>query len=104
MFGEEPTSDHNLRSMKSRPSSLDAFPKQPQPRTPAYKRIGDEIRLCIQSGQLRPGDPLDSERKVAKIHGVSLMTARHALTELARDGVVQRKPGAGTIVAHARVH
>ena len=71
---------------------------------PAYKRIQGAIRRRIDSGQLKPGDPVPSERELARIHHVSLMTARHALTELARDGLVERRHGAGTFVAPPKVH
>ena len=32
---------------------------------------------------------MDSERDLARIHQVSLMTARHALTSLEREGIVE---------------
>lgn len=70
---------------------------------PAYKRIQGAIRRRIDSGQLKPGNVVPSERELARIHRVSLMTARHALTELARDGVVERRHGAGTFVAPPKV-
>src|SRR5207249_12131904 len=63
---------------------------------PAYQRIQTGIRLRIESGQLRPGDAVDSERNLAKIHQVSLMTARHALASLEREGFVERRRGIGT--------
>src|SRR6202012_2012346 len=50
------------------------------------------------------GNLVPSERELAKIHHVSLMTARHALTELAREGIVERRHGAGTFVAPPKVH
>jgi GntR family transcriptional regulator len=71
---------------------------------PAYKKIQSAIRQRIQMGRLRPGDVVDSERELAKIHGVSLMTARHALADLAREGIVERRHGAGTFVAPPKVH
>ena len=71
---------------------------------PAYKRIQSAIRERIHSGRLRPGDVVDSERELAKSHGVSLMTARHALADLAREGVVERRHGAGTFVAPPKIH
>lgn len=70
---------------------------------PAYKRIEGTIRRRIDAGQLRPGSIVPSERELARIHQVSLMTARHALTELARDGLVERRRGSGTFVAPPRV-
>lgn len=48
---------------------------------PTYKRIQNVIRKRIESGQLRPGDAVASERELAKMHKVSLMTARHALAD-----------------------
>jgi GntR family transcriptional regulator len=72
--------------------------------TPAYQRIRSVIWKRIEAGQLKPGDVVDSERELAKIHRVSLMTARHALTSLEREGVVERRRGAGTFVAPPKIH
>src|SRR6266704_3376397 len=54
---------------------------------PAYQRIQSSIRKRIDAGQLRPGDPVSSERDLAKLHEVSLMTARHALATLQGDSL-----------------
>jgi len=72
--------------------------------TPAYKRIQDAILKRIEGGHLRPGDAVDSERELARIHRVSLMTARHALASLEREGLVERRRGAGTFVAPPKIH
>jgi GntR family transcriptional regulator len=72
--------------------------------TPAYKRIQDSIVKRIERGELTPGDAVDSERLLARLHGVSLMTARHALVGLERDGRVERRHGAGTFVAAPKIH
>jgi GntR family transcriptional regulator len=71
---------------------------------PAYQKIQYTILRRIESGQLKPGDAVDSERELARIHGVSLMTARHGLSMLEREGVVLRRPGAGTFVGPPKVH
>src|SRR5437667_12379949 len=71
--------------------------------TPAYQRIQAAILKRIESGQLRPVDAVDSERQLAQIHRVSLVTARHALRVLTRDGLVDRRPGAGTFVSAAKI-
>jgi GntR family transcriptional regulator len=71
---------------------------------PAYRQIQNVIREQIQTGQLRTGDIVESERELARIHQVSLMTARHALADLAREGIVQRRHGAGTFVAPPKIH
>jgi GntR family transcriptional regulator len=71
---------------------------------PAYKQIQNNILERVETGQLKPGDVVDSERELARIHGVSLMTARHALAALEREGKVVRRRGAGTFVAPPKIH
>ena len=62
------------------------------------------MRKTIESGVLRPGDAVPSERELAKIHAVSLMTARHALATLEREGIVERRRGVGTFVSAPKIH
>lgn len=71
---------------------------------PAYKQIQSTIVKRVERGALKPGDLVDSERELARIHGVSLMTARHALIALEREGMVVRRRGAGTFVAPPKIH
>src|SRR5208282_6133669 len=71
---------------------------------PAYQKIQRALRQRIEAKQMKPGDAVSSERELARIHGVSLMTARHALTGLEREGVVVRRRGAGTFVAPPKIH
>jgi len=71
---------------------------------PAYQKIQRAIRQKIEANQLKPGDAVSSERELARIHGVSLMTARHALAVLEREGIVERRRGSGTFVAPPRIH
>jgi len=75
-----------------------------RPGVPAYQRIQSTIRKRIDAGQLRPGDPVSSERDLAKLHQVSLMTARHALATLEHEGLVERRRGIGTFVAAPKIH
>jgi len=72
--------------------------------TPAYKKIQNVIRKRIEGGQLKIGAAVDSERELARIHGVSLMTARHALAGLEHEGIVERRRGSGTFVAPPKIH
>jgi len=55
------------------------------------KRIQNAIRTQIESAQLKRGDSVASERKLAKRRKVSLMTAPHALAGLEREGVVEQR-------------
>ncbi|HLX75996.1 MAG TPA: GntR family transcriptional regulator [Terriglobales bacterium] len=78
--------------------------QSPHNGTPAYRRIQKAILERIDAGQLKPGDAVGSERELARLHGVSLMTARHALVGLEQDGRVERRRGAGTFVAPPKIH
>ncbi|HYL83054.1 MAG TPA: GntR family transcriptional regulator [Candidatus Angelobacter sp.] len=88
---------------KSR-ASIARAPGRPGNSLPAYQRIQSAIRKRIDSGELHPGDPVPSERDLAKLHAVSLMTARHALAFLESEGLVERRRGIGTFVAPPKIH
>jgi GntR family transcriptional regulator len=89
---------------KSRAHSGEKMPSKIRTGLPAYQRIQAAIRKRIDAGQLHPGDAVASERDLAKIHQVSLMTARHALASLEREGIVERRRGIGTFVAAPKIH
>jgi GntR family transcriptional regulator len=89
---------------RSRSNSGERTPAKNRNGQPAYRRIQGAIRKRIDSGQLHPGDAVASERDLAKIHQVSLMTARHALASLEREGIVERRRGIGTFVAAPKIH
>jgi GntR family transcriptional regulator len=69
----------------------------------AYVRIAAELRNRILDNQLAPHTLLPSERELSDLHGVSRMTARHALALLESEGYVYRKRPRGTFVAESRV-
>src|SRR5260221_13898827 len=79
--------------------SGEIMPQKVRNGVPSYQRIQGAIRKRIESGYLRTGDPVASERDLAKIHQVSLMTARHALATLEPEGNVERRRSIGIIVA-----
>ena len=93
-----------MASNKKNLASLGRFPARAPSALPAYQRIQSIIRKRIDSGELHPGDPVPSERDLAKTHHVSLMTARHALAFLEREGLVERRRGVGTFVAPQKIH
>jgi GntR family transcriptional regulator len=75
------------------------------PGTTAHGQIEDWLADAIASGQLRPGDRLPTEQELAAWLGVSRMTLRHALAELAQRGLVTRTVGrsGGTFVAEPKL-
>lgn len=59
----------------------------------------------IDSGTLRPGERLGSERELSEHYGVSRATLRHVLAALEEAGLVRRVPGrgGGTFVSHPKM-
>ncbi len=70
---------------------------------PAYQHIMAALRQSIERGELPTGSRVPSERALARDHGVSRMTARHALDTLSRDGIIVRVPGSGSFVSRRKV-
>lgn len=67
-------------------------------KTPAYTQMAKILRSKIARGEYSPGSRLPSESALAKMHGVSAMTARQAVSELEKEGLVNRVQGRGTFV------
>jgi DNA-binding GntR family transcriptional regulator len=68
---------------------------------PRYRQLAQFIRAGVESGKLRPGEPLPSETALADYCGVSVDTVRSALALLREDGVIVTSQGIGSFVAGA---
>jgi DNA-binding GntR family transcriptional regulator len=66
---------------------------------PAYRKIADALRRKIASGKYPPGSLLPTEHEICAQHEVSRHTARDALRILTDEGLIERRRGAGSIVA-----
>ncbi|MBL0932867.1 MAG: GntR family transcriptional regulator [Alphaproteobacteria bacterium] len=69
-------------------------------KAPLYHQIFLVLRDGILDGRYRYGDVLPSEHELAGRYGVSRITAKHAMTELANAGLVTRARGRGTTVQY----
>jgi GntR family transcriptional regulator len=67
---------------------------------PLYHQIFLGLRDQIMHGQLTFGAPVPTELELVAQHGVSRITARRALQELADSGLVERKRRVGTRVVY----
>ncbi|MFK0171139.1 GntR family transcriptional regulator [Streptomyces sp. NPDC090306] len=65
---------------------------------PPSRRIADELRRQIETGKLRSGAKLPSERSLAETYGAARNTAREAIRLLAEQGLVTAKHGSGVFV------
>lgn len=65
---------------------------------PKYEIIHQTLLKQIESGTLPPDTLLPGEDALAAEYGVSLITVRRAMSELAHDGAIRRVRGKGSIV------
>lgn len=70
---------------------------------PLYLQVVDHLVEQIRNGDLPPGTRVPSERELAEDLGISRTTARLAVDQLVRLGVVYREQGRGTFVAEPRM-
>lgn len=68
--------------------------------TPLYHQIYLILRNKIVSGIYRRGQVLPGEQELTRDFGVSRITAKRALNELAAEGLVARERGRGTTVVY----
>src|SRR6267378_752280 len=66
---------------------------------PLYQQLSDLLRERIRQGRYGPLDRLPSEHELVRDYAISRITARQALAELERAGVVFRVQGRGSFVA-----
>jgi GntR family transcriptional regulator len=69
-----------------------------------YRQIAGRLRDEIATGRFDPAGRLPSEAELGQRFGVSRVTVRLALTELATDGLIEQRKGKGTYVAGRQVH
>ncbi|HHU94659.1 MAG TPA: GntR family transcriptional regulator [Alcaligenaceae bacterium] len=65
---------------------------------PLYHRLYVILKESILNGTYQPGTLLPSETELTQAYGVSRITAKRALNELADEDLVERKRGKGTFV------
>lgn len=63
-----------------------------------YEQVADSLIELIKTGELKPGDKLDSVEKLAKSFEVGSSTIREALSGLRTMGLVEMRHGEGTYV------
>ena len=72
--------------------------KNPINRRRLYEEVVERIQQLINSGEIRPGDSLPSERELMEIYGVGRPAIREALLTLQKAGFVSVSGGGRTRV------
>lgn len=65
---------------------------------PMHHQLFICLKERVEKGAYKPGDRLPSESEMQAAFGVSRITVRRAITDLARHGYVRKSRGKGTVV------
>lgn len=65
----------------------------PVQKVSAYESIVQQVESAIESGELKPGDRLPSERQLMSDFSVSRATVREALRVLQANDIIESRPG-----------
>jgi len=68
------------------------------PRTPLWKSIALTLTADLAEGRYTTGDQLPTEAQLAAKYGVNRHTVRRAIADMAQQGLVHAKRGAGVFV------
>lgn len=65
---------------------------------PIYQQIAEMIRRAILSGDLKPGDPIPSVRRMCAEYGINPQTILNATQILISQNIIEKKRGMGMFV------
>ncbi len=71
---------------------------------PLYHQLKDALLKAIEAGKWKSNEQLPNETRLAEYFGVSKITVRQALQELAAMGYIRREQGRGTFVSQPRFY
>jgi GntR family transcriptional regulator len=66
---------------------------------PLFEQVVYASTKAMVSGQLRPGDPFPSVRALSKELKINPNTAHKIVTHLIAEGLLETRPGIGTVVS-----
>lgn len=97
-----PLAGHNARKSARRTGAAGAGPLgEDRSPIPLYHRLYVILRERIVNGTYRVGETLPTEAELTETYGVSRITAKRALDELAGEGLAVRVRGRGTTVTRS---
>jgi len=66
---------------------------------PVHEQVAFAAKKAIVSGRLRPGDPFPSVRALSAAMKIHANTAQKVIAALQQEGLLEVRPGIGTVVA-----
>jgi GntR family transcriptional regulator len=69
---------------------------------PIYKQITEQVRMAVATGRLTVADQLPSVRALAETLVLNPNTVARAYADLAREGVIETRPGRGVFIITKR--
>ena len=75
----------------------------PESSMPLYRQLVDDIKADITNNVYQAGDKIPSESELSATYGVSRVTVRNALKELADGGYLTKRQGRGTFVNQPKI-
>lgn len=69
---------------------------------PLYVQVREDLRRLLGNGDYKPHDCLPSEARLVAHYGVSRITIRQALRDLATEGLIFSLPGKGNFVSRPK--
>jgi len=81
---------------------IEQFNTDPIDRESIAEKVVNKILSLIQSGNLKPGDKLPSEKELITVFSVSRPTLREALRALSILGITTTRKGGGTYVSELK--
>ncbi len=66
---------------------------------PVHEQVAFAAKKAIVSGRLRPGDPFPSVRALSAAMKIHANTAQKVIAALKQEGLLEVRPGIGTVVA-----
>ena len=69
---------------------------------PIYQQVIYAVTRAVVTGQLRAGDPFPSVRTLSQELKINPNTAHKIIASLVEDGLLEVRPGIGTVVGEGR--
>src|SRR5512141_1369665 len=69
---------------------------------PIHDQVVYAVRRAVVTGQLRPGDEFPSVRALSQELRVNPNTSHKVVSTLVEDGLLEVRPGIGTVVSEGR--